>query len=345
MSDPLTDDANAIVNAITRRFAQHAAERIEVDEAQQARQAADLARTTAVVLDLEARVAKLEGTPAPPPATGTRIGNGLLLNAQGNSFGTFTDAQLKPFGGCISGSDKSAAFGRLHATFPTFHGFIYHTVFEIGLNQASNVWPNAMTQAEAAAKGYIYKDQAGSLLKDSHGYSYICDPSIPGYQDEWATNTKAQIAAGATGVFIDNFAPLAWWGVRPYRNGAPVTDAQIADGLAAFAVRLKREGFYVLANIGAWDQLHADFAARMCAVVDGVMIEGYTANQLQQQTVQKIQAAGRDAWVITPVGVTGGSALARQYAQAFASVWDRKGGGFSVDAAEPANANWTSVIV
>ena len=282
----------------------------------------------------------------PPPSTSTRIGNGLWSDEQGDDYGKFTNAQNAPYGLILSGSDKSASFKANGQ-----RGVIYHTVFEVGVSQSSTVWPNAVTEAQAASGAWIYKDSAGNLVKDSGGGNYICDPSIPGYQQAWIASVKAQCALGAVGVFIDNCAPLAWWGTRPYKNGVAVPDTAIADALMSFFTAFKAAlpSVYLLPNIGAWDALHVQFAERACQVVDGVCIEAYTGSSTQQGLVTAIQQAGRDPWCLMPatsggVTVTGSSAPARAFSTAFASVWDRKGGGIGLAVPEPVNTNWTQPV-
>lgn len=275
--------------------------------------------------------------PPPPPAT-TRIGNGLFLDVQGNSFGTFTEAQLAPFGLILSGSDKASNFKTLEAAHPTLHGLLYHTIYETG---TSIVWPGGVTVAQAQAGGWLLRDVNGNPITDPAQGFDISDPGNLAYEDQYAVNIAGQLAL-CPRLFIDNADGFDWWGKVAYANGVALTDADIANHLIAGLTELKaKTKAYICANAGPNGSA---FIGRLLAVVDAICLENYTGTASQQQTITQIQSAGRDPVCIMPTGVVGSSAAARQYAQAFSAVWDRKGGGIGLAAPEPVNVNWTSQV-
>lgn len=341
MSDPLTDAANAISagSPKIRTFAQLAAARIEADEAEQAREAADLER-------LEARVTKLEGAPAPPPAS-TRIGNGLLLNAQGQTYPTLSAAQHSVFGGIIVGGGNAQDVMALERTSPSVHGMEYRTIYEVG---PSLVWPGGVSIDQARAGGWIAKNAAGGEISLNGGN--LCGaPWLDGYRKAWVTNMQAREAlTGCKRHFLDNTDGNIWWGTAPVVNGTAMTNQGMADACYGFLAYVKAAmpGSYLIANVGQGYPSRLDWLKRALTICDAACIENYDGSAAANDLVKAIQAAGRDPWVIAKesLATSPQSAGARTLAVAFASVWDGKGGGFGfANGSWAADANWTSVIV
>lgn len=278
--------------------------------------------------------------PPPPPSSSTRIGNGLLLDAQGNSFGTLTTAQLKPFGGCISGEDKESNFKTLEAFMPTFHGFPYHTPVELG--SLDPVWPGFPDVATARANGWILKDQAAAEIM--YGSNYIANVGDPSYQAACINIAKTQMVVGVPRFFFDNCDGNVYWGRTPYIAGVAVTDQRFADMLYSFlSAFVTATNAYLVCNVGQGYPDRWSWMKRILPFAN-ICLEGYAGQIEYQAAIDTIQAAGRDPWLIMVDGTTATSAAARQYATAFASKWDRKGGGVGMDNTQLADPNWTQPI-
>lgn len=341
MSDPLTDAANAISPSSPkiRAFAQLVAERLEADEAEQAREAADLGRTMAAVTALEARVAKLEGAPAPPPSTSHDLGNGYVLFRYGSSWGASPVTGYERYGVVVVGYGNDADAGKLSPAV----GLGYRTPVE--LEDVTNVYSSTggVTLAQARANGWLLKDSAGNELHPNGYPAQWCgNLSHPAYQAAcFAIYATRATATGLHGFFLDNVVPTPWFsGVPANIYGGLSFDAAYLSFLTA--MRKALPDLYFLANAGpggsAW-------WTRIAPFVDGLLFETFSGTAAQVSVLQAGRQAGRDIYALA----FGDPATApiRAAAQAFATV--RKpgeGGGFGVNltGADPWNANWTSVI-
>jgi hypothetical protein len=338
MSDPLTDAANAISNSSPkiRTFAQLTASRIEADEAEQAREAADLGRTMAALTSLTARVTKLEGTPAPPPV-GKHVGNGFQLFRLGNSWTAGNPLLYGARYGLVAvgyGNDTDAA----HLS-PAV-GCGYRTAIEVP--DVANIATSfgGVSKSQATTLGALLHDAAGNLLHPSSGV-YAGDVGNPAYQDAHAANVLARLqATGLHAFYYDNFVPNCWFGTPAGMFGG----LSFSNAMVSFAkeTQAKMPGIYRIANCGPGG---STWAAKIAPYFDGLLNENPSSESALGEWMDAVQNAGKDAFVL----ITGdpASAAVKSWAQAFAANWNHVGGGFGVDHGDPDpwNANWTSVIV
>lgn len=340
MSDPLTDAANAIStkSPAIRKFAQLAAQRIEEDEAEQAKEAADLGRTMAALSALTDRVAKLEA--APTPSTGHHAGNGYILFRYGSSWATSPVSGYERYGVVVVGYGNDADAGKLSPAV----GLGYRTPVELSDVTNAQLSTGGVTLAQARTNGWLLKDASGNELHPNGYPSEWCgNLSHPAYQTAcFATYSARATATGVKGFFLDNVVPSPWF-TAPIANlygGLSFQDAYVSF-LAA--MRKALPDLYFLANAGPGG---AAWWTRIAPYVDGLLFETYTGTAAQNQVLAAGKAAGKDVYALSfgdPASTT-----IRAYATAFATVWDKgDGGGFGVNltGADPWNTNWTSVIV
>jgi hypothetical protein len=152
---------------------------------------------------------------------------------------------------------------------------------------------------------------------------------------------------GVTGLkrkFLDNVTGElmlgSWFRAVPAKLP---NDAALQDAYIQFLTyqQANLPGFYRLANTGdAPDRLA--WWKRVAPVVDGLLVENFDGSAAHLALLTAAQDAGRDAWAL--VTADPASANAKALATKFASVWNRKGGGFGLTGVGVWNANWTAAI-
>jgi hypothetical protein len=304
------------------------------------------ATAAAATAALAARVAKLEAATPPvvPPVTRNHVGNGLILFHYADAWPTDLTGYSK-YGAVVVGYGHDADVAKLASPAT---GFNYRTAVEvtpttnisdsqfgISLQQIQSLGTNA----SGRYVGLLY-DVNGNLLSPSAG-NYACDLGHPGVQQLWLQNELARwTKEGLHAVFIDNVVPSCWFGTPANMYAANSFDNAYVSFLKYISANLPSNG-YILANSGpggsAW-------ASRIGLYVN-TLVESWTGSTANLAFITATQTAGGDAFALTDT-VDPAGALAKQYAQAFHSVWNRVGGGFGIDfgAADPYNANWVSAI-
>jgi hypothetical protein len=247
------------------------------------------------------------------------------------------DTERAHYGGVIVGFGDEINVANFEKTNSAVHGFGYQTSIEIG----TNTWYGAVTIDQARQNGWILKDSAGAEVSMGAG-NLAGDITNPDYMAAWCAYVKARASStGLSRKFLDNVTGTlmvgSWFRSVPAKLP---TDAALQDAYAAFLAyqKVNLPGIYRLANTGpAPDRLA--WWKRIAPFVDGLLLENFDGSDAHLACLTAAQDAGRDAWALSTADPA--SAQAKTLATRFASVWNRKGGGFGLTGVGVWNANWT----
>ncbi len=289
--------------------------------------------------------------PPPPPPTGRRMGNGYLSNAQGSSYKDLTAAQHAAFGGTIVGYGDEANIVRDAPG----KGLGYRTIVECGTPSSSDpgTQPNFVSIAFLRANNLVLKDAGGNEITNGAGL-LMGDLGHPLFQAEWIRVAKLRHAStGLNAHFLDNVTGKIWSGwktaagvsVRPAKYP---TDSDYTEAVALFltAIRVGLPGTYLCANAQDAMPDRLSWWKRIAAIgIDGLLCEDPVLDAYRLGMLQAAQDAGRDAWMLLTDVASPTDPKCLQYAQAFESVWNGKGGGFGLwNGSWPLNPYWSSAI-
>jgi hypothetical protein len=119
-------------------------------------------------------------------------------------------------------------------------------------------WSTGVPYSQASAGGWLLKDASGNLLVNQ-GYTnnYVGDVGNAGYQQAWASNVLAFLAAhpGLKGVVIDDvlydLTPLAGKESAKYPTQSQWASAMLSF-IASVGPALRAKGYYVLVNASGY---------------------------------------------------------------------------------------------
>lgn len=239
-------------------------------------------------------------TTAPSPPTGSTPGIGYL-DESGHLTNVANPSIYSMMIGGPWGSDVSVLKGIPGRGLVYFDGTDVQTSYSTGV-----------PYSQASANGWLLKDSAGNLLKNTTYGSYCADVGSAGYQRAWISNVESYLAshAGVDGVFIDNvlFDPKGDCGAYPSKYPTTASwDTAMVSFVSAVYSALHAKGYYVAENVGAYKSGDSTFNDGSSTVAwwqtiaphtDGLTNEFYdeTSTNLQLRTTGTAWYQQFDGW-------------------------------------------------